>query len=86
MKELDEAIERVVKGRMIGADPEDEDCSWELGFHIEGAIHDLILDHLPRGKGRDLLEGVLRLVDWERVAEKATWDYDCLPSDKEIEA
>jgi len=67
-------IHRVVKGRMVGADPEDADLTWELGWMIEGAVFDLILAELPAGKGRDLVEAVIALTDWERVAERATWE------------
>jgi len=74
-------IHRVVKGRMVGADPEDADLTWELGWRIEGAVFDLILAELPAGKGRDLVEAVIALTDWERVAEKATWQ---LTDDEEV--
>lgn len=66
-------IDGVVKARMIGADPDDADLTWELAFHIEGAVFDEVLRRLPSGDGRDLVEEVLALVDWERQAEKSTW-------------
>ena len=72
-EQVKQAIHRVVKARMVGADPDDDDLTWELGWRIEGEVFDLILAELPAGKGRDLVEAVLGLVDWERVAEKATW-------------
>lgn len=75
-EQVRETIHRVVKGRMVGADPEDADLTWELGWRIEGAVFDLVLAELPAGKGRDLVEAVLALVDWERVAERATWELD----------
>lgn len=74
-------IHSVIRSRMIGADTEDADLTWELGFHIEGAVFDAIWDNLPRGYSRDLVEEVLGLVDWERVAEKATWD---MADDEEV--
>ena len=48
---------------------------------LEGAVFDAIWDNLPRGYSRDLVEEVLGLVDWERVAEKATWD---MADDEEV--
>lgn len=70
---VNEIVERVVRERMRPVDPEDMDYSWELGFHIEGAVFDAVLRGLPDSQGRDLVEQVLRLVDWSRIAEKATW-------------
>ena len=70
---VNEIVEKVVRERMRPADPEDMDYSWELGFHIEGAVFDAVLRGLPDSQGRDLVEQVIALVDWPRVAEKATW-------------
>jgi hypothetical protein len=71
---LQEIILRVTLERMRGVDPEDMDPSWEVGFHIEGAVFDYIWDNLPRGYSRDLVEQVLALVDWAKVCERATYD------------
>lgn len=70
---LNDVIHQVVRERMRPVDPEDMDYSWELGFHIEGAVFDAVLRGLPDSQGRDLVEQVIALVDWSRVAEKATW-------------
>ena len=69
---IDAIVERVVREGMR-QDPDDADLTWELGFHIEGAVFDAVLRGLPDSQGRDLVEQVLRLVDWSRIAEKATW-------------
>lgn len=71
---LNDVIQQVVRERMRGVDPEDMDSTWEVGFHVEGAVFDLIWDNLPRGYSRDLVEQVLSIVDWQRVVEKATWE------------
>lgn len=73
---LNETIERVVREHTRYADPEDADCTWTAAFHTEGAVFDLILRELPKGMGRDLVEAVLALVDWERVVERTTWRLD----------
>ena len=65
-------VERVVREGMR-QDPDDADLTWELGFHASGAVFDAVLRGLPDSQGRDLVEQVLRLVDWERVVEKASW-------------
>lgn len=66
---------------MRGVDPEDMDSTWEVGFHVEGAVFDLIWDNLPRGYSRDLVEQVLSIVDWQRIVERATWELE----DEEVE-
>lgn len=80
---VNEIVERVVRERMRPVDPEDMDSTWEIGFHIEGACFDYIWDNLPRGYSRDLVEQVLAIVDWERIAEKATWE---MADPEEVEA
>ena len=69
---IDAIVERVVREGMR-QDPDDADLTWELGFHASGAVFDAILRGLPDSQGRDLVEQVLRLVDWERTVERASW-------------
>lgn len=71
--DLEAIIQSVVSERLLGVDPDDKDSTWEVAFHLEGAVFDAVWDNLPRGTSRTLVEQVLALVDWQRVVEKATW-------------
>jgi hypothetical protein len=70
--DLAETIEAIVRARM----PEG-DSAGEIGPHLEGAVLDLILPvvagDLP---ALDLMEKVLGLVDWGKVAQAAIWEVE----------
>ena len=72
--DLQTIIQGVVRRRFAGVDPDDMDTTWEVAVYLEGEVFDYVWDNLPKGYSRNLVEQVLGLVDWQRVAERATWD------------
>ena len=66
---LEELIESIVKERTS-----EGDTASEVAPHLEGAVFDEVLPAIGRDReARAMLEAVLGLVDWARVAERYLW-------------